>query len=294
MAIINPSAGSETAPALIPTIRRRLATQFDEVDLRETTGGGDATDWAREAAEHGDEAILAVGGDGTINEVIHGIAEHPTRPKLALLPMGTGNLLARRLGYTTRGEQALDDLRFEATSRLDIGRADDRYFTYIYSIGDLSEAIHVVDAEEKSRLGIFAYARSMMRHVNSGRRIPLEIVGDDFHIEQEVSLLAVVLSRHIGSHRFVGEDDEDDTGLAHVLCLHADGLLELARVIPDFLRGTLEENEHITYLRTRRLRIETTVPVRVVADLDGDEGDTLPTTIDVLPRHLELYLPAQD
>ena len=96
--IYNPTAGREVMRKRLPDVLRRLEIGGFETSTHATIGEGDAVLAARDAVERGFDVVIAAGGDGTLNEVINGLAEQPNRPILGILPLGTTNDFARALG----------------------------------------------------------------------------------------------------------------------------------------------------------------------------------------------------
>ena len=111
------------------------------------------------------KAINVFGGDGTVNEVISGIAEKDYIPKLGIIPGGTGNLITKLLEISQDIDEAIDQLDFNKTNSIDIGKANKSYFGYIFSVGSLPEAIHNVEIEDKTKYGVLAYAINTIKSV---------------------------------------------------------------------------------------------------------------------------------
>ncbi|MEN9937391.1 MAG: hypothetical protein RLZZ387_3970, partial [Chloroflexota bacterium] len=126
-----------------------------QVDLRPTEGPGDGTRIAREAAEEGYDVVVAAGGDGTINEVVNGLAG--TRAALAPLPVGTMNVWARELGLPLQPRATAEALLQARVRSIDLGRAGSRYFLLMAGVGFDAAVVGEVRSPEKRRLGILAY-----------------------------------------------------------------------------------------------------------------------------------------
>lgn len=128
-------------------------------ELRETWGPGTATRLAREAASEGAAVVLACGGDGTVNEVINGVAG--TETAVGVLPAGTANALARELGYPSDPERAAEKLRGMTVRRVALGRvtweASVRYFVLACGAGLDAELMMRAETIGKKRWGMFAY-----------------------------------------------------------------------------------------------------------------------------------------
>ncbi|MHC8521968.1 diacylglycerol/lipid kinase family protein [Rossellomorea sp. H39__3] len=176
MIIINPSSGKEEAVDYEKKAIHNL--EGYEVLVRETKGEGDATLFAEEACERGFDLIICMGGDGTVNEVINGMAEKPHRPELALVPLGTVNDFARAISLPLEPEEALEVLKSTNTREVDIGKVNDRYFINIIAVGALAEASFSTTAEQKSKLGPLAYVVEGMKKMKEKQPFPLELSGE--------------------------------------------------------------------------------------------------------------------
>lgn len=98
MIIINPSSGKEKAGKILPKAEKALGEIYDEVSVCKTEGEGDATDFAKEACAERFDAVISMGGDGTVNEIVNGLGEQQHRPIFGIIPLGTINDFARSLG----------------------------------------------------------------------------------------------------------------------------------------------------------------------------------------------------
>lgn len=129
-----------------------------ETSCHATTGEGDAIQAAKAATERGFDLIVAAGGDGTINEVVNGIAELDNRPQLAVIPVGTTNDFARAIGIPLNNVIAAVDVILEgAPMKIDIGKVNDHYFINIAGGGRLTELTYEVPSKLKTMVGQLAY-----------------------------------------------------------------------------------------------------------------------------------------
>ena len=128
MVIINPTSGGEQALNYKEKIENKAKEYFEVVETRITEKALDATHFAEEAAKEKYEAVIVFGGDGTVNEVVSGIAEKEYIPKLGIIPGGTGNLITKLVQIDQDIDKAIESLDFNLTNKLDIGKANDHYF----------------------------------------------------------------------------------------------------------------------------------------------------------------------
>ena len=119
--IYNPSSGREEMRRNLPDILDRLEQGGFETSCHQTNGDGDAAVAAAEAVRRGFDVVIAAGGDGTIYEVVNGLAEQDSRPHLGILPAGTTNDLARALGIPRQWDQAVDIIIRQHAEAIDIG-----------------------------------------------------------------------------------------------------------------------------------------------------------------------------
>lgn len=141
MIILNPSSGNEEAKNYKDFICDVVESKGYDLTMRETEKAHDATLFAREAAEKGYDYVIAVGGDGTINEAVSGLAEQKYQPLFSLVPFGTVNDFARAIGVPLKPEQAIQWVKEANTEQLaDIGKINDRYFVNVVALGAIAEA----------------------------------------------------------------------------------------------------------------------------------------------------------
>ncbi|MDB4948196.1 MAG: Lipid kinase, YegS/Rv2252/BmrU family [Gemmatimonadetes bacterium] len=195
LVVLNPAAGQGDPGRL----RRALAVAFHArgapFDLRETAAAGDAERFAREGAELGYRAIVAVGGDGTVGEVITGVAG--TAVPVGVVPRGTGNQVAHNLGIPRTLAAAVEVAVHGTPSPMDVGRLDDgRYFALAAGAGWDAEVIARATRERKDRWGFGAYLFAGLSVRVSTRVARFRIVADGKALELDASM---VLVANVGS-----------------------------------------------------------------------------------------------
>lgn len=120
MVIINPTSGGEKALDYKEKLENKAKEYFEHVETKITEKALDATHFAEEASREQYDAVVVFGGDGTVNEVISGIAERDYIPKLGIIPGGTGNLITKLLEINQDIDGAIDELDFDLTNKIDI------------------------------------------------------------------------------------------------------------------------------------------------------------------------------
>lgn len=284
MLIINPTSGGEKALDYKEKLENKAKKYFEQVDTRITQKAQDATNFATEASRENYDAVLVFGGDGTVNEVISGIAEKDYIPKLAIIPGGTGNLITKLLEINQDIDGAIDELDFNSTNKIDIGKSNGHYFGYIFSIGSLPEAIHNVGIEDKTKFGMLAYAINTMKSVVTDQAFNIQVETENGNYIGEASHILVLLTNYFADKKIF---DEDKDGYANILILKDASILTKLSVIPDLLKGDVVVNDNIEYIKARRIKISSDSELET--DVDGDKSDDLPVEIKVLGQHIQVY-----
>ena len=284
MVIINPTSGGEQALNYKEKIENKAKEYFEVVETRITEKALDATHFAEEAAKEKYEAVIVFGGDGTVNEVISGIAEEEYIPKLGIIPGGTGNLITKLVQIDQDIDKAIEGLDFNLTNKIDIGKANDHYFGYIFSVGSLPEAIHNVEIEDKTKFGMFAYAINTVKSVIRDEVFNIKVETENGNYEGEASQVLVLLSNYFSDKKIF---DENKVGYANILILKDASIFSKLSLIPDLLKGDVVENNSIEYIKAKTIKISSDIEIE--SDIDGDQSDDLPVEIKVLGNHIEIY-----
>lgn len=294
MIVSNPTAGSGPARKHmgLETVVSRFHKHGWNVAIVPTRGPGDGTAAARHAIGLGAQVVVAMGGDGTVNEVVQALAE--TDVPLGILPVGTINILATELGLPFSPEGAVDAIAGPdaGRTRIDLGTANGRYFALMVGVGYDAEITRSVIPELKQVSGPFAYCFSVLQsffyHKAVRARITLELAGKRRRLRQ---LLYVAVISNVGNYaggslKFTPEASFKD-GLLDVCLIRSrrwyEALYHLALTFADKLRTV----SAVRIERTTAIEIETSRPWPV--QLDGDPAGTTPVKIRLHPQALSVY-----
>lgn len=200
--IINPTSGGEKALEYNDKLKQKAMEYFDEVEVKITEKADDATRYAIESAENKCDSVFAFGGDGTVNEVIAGIAERDYIPKLGIIPGGTGNLMSRLIGINLDIDKAIEELDFNSTKKFDIGKCNDKFFGYIFSIGSIPESVHNVDIEDKTKFGPLVYVANSIKSLIKDDTYRINIKTENNEFNGSASHVIVLLSNYLGEKKY--------------------------------------------------------------------------------------------
>lgn len=291
--IANPTSGSyaQNRQQIEDTLAflRRHSWQ---VELKLTQEQGDARRLAHEAVEQGNDAVIVIGGDGTINEVIQELANSETA--LGVLPSGTVNVWAREMGIPLDNVGAREVLIHGQMRRIDLGNTRDRYFLLMAGIGFDGEVTHAVEKKSVKRFGVLGY---LLVGTWLGLNYPsfrafLQIDG---RVVKTNALQIIVGNTQLygGAIKYTWQAKCDD-GLLDVCILKKRSMFGRVLVFYDFLLRREQRRQWVRYDRCKSLKIRTN---RVLAmQIDGDPAGYVtrgypPVTFTVAPSALKVIIP---
>ncbi|MGM7703496.1 diacylglycerol kinase [Pseudalkalibacillus sp. Hm43] len=288
--IYNPTSGREQVKRQLPYILEKLEKAGYETSTHATCADeGDATRAATKAVEREYDLVIAAGGDGTIYEVINGIAELPNRPKMGIIPAGTTNDFARALGVPRTIEGAVNVLCEGVDIPVDIGRVNGKYFVNIAGGGKLTELTYAVPSQMKTMIGQLAYYLKGMEMLPSIRPTNVKIEYDDKVFEGDIMLFLVANTNSVGGFEKLAPLSEFNDGYFDLVILKKANLAEFIRVATLAIKGDHIRDEHVIYEKARRVKIHTDEKMQL--NLDGEYGGLLPGEFVNLRHHLQMIVP---
>lgn len=287
--VVNPSSGGEQAKKYEQLAHEKLKTLFDEVVVLHTKKAGDAKNFTREATIERYHSVFVMGGDGTVNEGISGIAEQEYRPNFGFIPLGTVNDLARALEIPLEPEEAIENLSIDSFKSLDVGKINEAYFMNVVAIGTIPEAINDVEPEKKTKLGKIAYFISGIKQLAGTQSYSFHLTVDSQEEKIESSTLLIGLTNSIGGFETLIPDAKVDDGKLHLIYLKDSSFLDTLKTLPDLLKGVDESTDNLAYQACEKIEVSLSNDAELATNVDGDEGDKLPVNISILPAHLTVY-----
>lgn len=287
--IYNPTSGRELFKKHLPEALQKFEQAGYETSCHATTCEGDAIQAARVAAERGFDLIVAAGGDGTINEVVNGIAVLEDRPKIAVIPVGTTNDFARAIGIPLNNvPQAVEVILNGESKKIDIGHVNDQYFINIAGGGRLTELTYEVPSKLKTMVGQLAYYLKGVEMLPSIRPAEVEIEYDGKLFQGEIMLFLVSLTNSVGGFERLAPDSKLNDGMFDLLILKKANLAEFIRVATLAIRGDHINDEHIIYTKANRVKV--TNKDKMQLNLDGEYGGLLPGEFVNLYQHIDFIV----
>ncbi|MEG9297506.1 diacylglycerol kinase [Mangrovibacillus sp. Mu-81] len=287
--IYNPTSGRELFKKHLAEVLIKLEQAGFETSVHATICEGDATEAARIAVERKYDIVVAAGGDGTLNEVVNGLAEQDYRPKLGIVPMGTTNDFARALHIPRDIGQAIDVITKGESIPVDIGRMNERYFINIAGGGRITELTYEVPSKLKTMMGQLAYYLKGIEMLPSIKPTDVSIEYDGKLFEGEAMLFLIGLTNSVGGFEKLAPDASINDGLFSLLILKKTNLAEFIRIATLAVRGEHVKDPNVIYTQANRIKIHAKEKVQL--NVDGELGGVLPAEFENLYRHLHVFVP---
>lgn len=290
--IYNPTSGKELMKQHLAEILEILERASYEASAFRTTPEPDsAKEEAQRAGEAGFDLIVAAGGDGTINEVVNGLAPLKHRPKMAIIPAGTTNDYARALRVPRNNVKAAAEVILkDQTVKMDIGRTNNDYFINIAAGGNLTELTYDVPSELKSTFGYLAYLAKGAELLPRVKPIPMKLVYDDGVYEGNASMFFLGLTNSVGGFEKIAPDAKLDDGKFSLIIVKTANVFEIMHLVALMIHGGKHvKDKRIVYAKTSKLEVIPKNGERLMINLDGEYGGDAPMTFKNLHQHIEMF-----
>jgi len=294
--IVNPTAGGGRRVRQLDEARHIFRKGGIETELQNTSAAGEATLMARRAVEASRQMVIVCGGDGTVNEVVNGLA--CSHVPLAVLPAGTANVLAKELALPWHLSRAAERIISAPYRRIALGLAtpekssgDPRYFLSVAGAGPDGAIVAAVRPEIKLKAGILAYWQEGFRQLTR-YDFPMfhtTMAGNADAIDS--SLVIVGRTKHYGGpFKITTEADllEPQFELAFVTTRSA---WRYISYLPLIWAGKLRGARHVRFFKTNSLQCESNSPSHVLIQVDGEPAGRLPAEFKIVPDALTLAIP---
>lgn len=286
-----------------------MRAAFPQAEVQFTHGPRDAVRIAADAQARGQQLVVAVGGDGTVHEVVNGLLADglPTevahaaerRAALGILPSGTGCDFARGLGIGPGFERALEQLVEGEARVIDVGRIEStrgaanapqaEWFNNVASLGVTGEVVERITRSRKwfgtKPTYLWAAVCALLRYRNARVRWFLD---EAEAVEQRIKAIAVANSAYFGGGMCIAPEARPDSGAFQVAVFGDLGRLEAVRRLGETYRGARIEHDDIHYHDGCTLRVEAAGRRAVEVELDGEAWGPLPARFTLVPAALRV------
>jgi len=305
---VNPaSRGGRTArlwPGVEPRVRERLGPGPGEIEVEATRAPRDAVRIAREAVRAGVERLIVAGGDGTLAEVVTGLAEagRIDAAEIGMLPLGSGCDFARCLGVPSAVDQAIEQIAAGGVRRVDVGRVElcDRdgkprvsHFLNEASVGLSGDTVERVSRASKRAGPGLGFMLGAVGAILGHRPVEARVHVDDVEVHAgPLSMLVAANGCYFGAGMRVAPDARADDGVFDVVVVAGLSRTRLLWNLSSFRSGGHVSHPAVTIHRGSRVRVETETPMPV--DVDGEAAGSTPMAMQLAAASLLVVGAAPD
>jgi diacylglycerol kinase (ATP) len=296
--IVNPVAGARSTRRKWPIISRLLERIGLSFDFNYTEGVGHAMELARVAASDGYRYLVAVGGDGTVNEVANGIlhSQNAAATALGVVSTGTGSDFARSAGLARDYTTACNSLTSSKRLTIDVGvvayqrdgKRQERFFVNSAGVGFDAAVTKETERYPKFFGGTIPYVAGMLRTLVSYKNKPIVLKVGDEEESRRVLSVAVANGNYMGGGMRIAPEAELDDRLLDVVVIGDFGKLEILKEFPKVYKGTHVNLPKVSVKKASKVTIDSTEPMLLYAD--GEVLGECPVEFGVVPRALSIVV----
>jgi diacylglycerol kinase (ATP) len=299
MILVNPNADLGRAWRSIGDLRP-LVEEYGGADWAGSVFPGHATILARQAAEAGYNLVIAIGGDGTVHEVINGLMQVPddVRPRLGIVPVGSGNDFALSIGIHRKPAQALIQIYTGQPKSIDLGAFEiehgkREYFNNTFGMG--FDATVTIRTHRLTHIhGFMMYLVAVLQTIALNHdAAPMQIVTDEATWEEQTLMLVVCNGPREGGGFLVAPQAIASDGFLNYASVCRVSRLMMLRLIPEVMNGTHGRFKQVRLGQLRKLNIQSEKPLTVHADgevICGFETAAQNISVEIVPSAIELML----
>ncbi len=287
--IVNPTSGSGNTQK-IDDIKEGLIAEGCDVDIYFTTAAGDAIRYLESYSEPLDVIAIA-GGDGTVNEVVNGLSnEQSARCRLALIPMGTTNVLASELNISNKTQSIVATIIAGKSKEIFLGQINQRRFVLMAGVGFDAWVVDNISLKLKKKIGKLAYILGMLKEMfNFGKKQYSVIIDGESYLANSV---VITNGRHYGGAFVLSRKADITAPTTQVLMFNGKTPGSLLRILLGLPLGIVERMNGVTSVSGKSIEItEHGVPSgREPVQADGDSLTALPLSLTMEPSPIAILV----
>jgi diacylglycerol kinase (ATP) len=270
-----------------------LLANRDTIDIQYLEPSGTIGERVKDALGQGYRTLIAAGGDGTLTEVVNGLAGWFDQVQLGIIPLGTANDLSKVLKIPSDLEGALAVVTAGRTKAIDLIKASftpPRYIINAITGGVSTKIAESLDTQTKTRWGGWSYLKQGLLALKDIERFKVGIEINGERIESETTALIIANGRYAGGLHLVPDASLEDTKL-DLAVVTATSLTEVTKLAYQAILQQQLQSEHVIYRRALRISLESQPEMGLISD--GEEVGKTPATFEVVPRVLKVLVPEE-
>lgn len=286
--IYNGNAGQDDMDKIMEKIIPILSEGIDNLTLSKTKSAGDGEIIAREKGKDY-ELIISLGGDGTLHEVINGIAELEKPPLVGILPGGTCNDFARSLNISLELKDAARQIVQGQVKKIDIGKVNGRYFTNFVGLGLITDISENVNPDTKNIMGRISYYTSAIKSMAERETFKFTLKTENGKIKDKAKMIAILNGYHIGANLVPVKSIEVDDGLLDIFIVYDTGFSVLMKYLTkkENFKDSVSEDQ-IKQIKAKKISIKTKEKMDI--DTDGEVYLTTPVDINLANKSFKFIV----
>lgn len=249
--IVNPISGTKAKNRVTKLIRELLDPQLFSPTVVVTEYAGHATQLAQQFALEGYHAVIAVGGDGTVNEVANGLVG--TNTALGIVPNGSGNGFARHLDISTRMNRAIEMLNSSEVISVDYGMVNDKKFFSTCGVG--FDALVAVQFNEGKSRGLKTYIQNTLQSLFNYKPETYHILGEDIDVTTEAFLITFANAGQWGYDAYIAPKASVQDGLMDIAIVNKFPLSAAPKLALNLFTHNIDENFYMNTVRSKAITL---------------------------------------
>ena len=287
--IVNPISGTQSKKSVVEKIEKYADGETLDIRIVPTQYAGHANQIASECVQEGVDIVVAVGGDGTINEVARSLVHTPVT--LGIIPCGSGNGLARHLRIPMDVKKAIETINRGVVETIDYGKIND--IPYFCTCGVGFDAFISMKFAQAGKRGISSYIENTLREGLRYEPETYEIENEDGSTHYKAFLITCANASQYGNNFYIAPKASLCDGLMDVIIMEPFTMLDAPAISFQMINGTLDQNSKIKTLRCKRLKIHRSKPGFI--HFDGDpvmaEADL---TVELIGKGLSVIIGSEE
>lgn len=243
--LINPIAGHGFAPRIASLVDQSSLLKHYEVDTQTTEYAGHAAELARDAVKEGYDCVVAAGGDGTVNEIAAQLVN--TSTALAIIPAGSGNGLARHLGFSLKYPHTLEQIATAQRSSIDTLTINNRFAVNVSGFG--FDGLVAWRFNHEGKRGLSNYTRIALQEYFKYPIIRFQLNIDGEQLEKEAHMLVIANASQFGNAAVIAPKAELNDGLMDLVIVKRPPALQLPSMFFKLFNGTLRDNQYVKTIK---------------------------------------------
>ena len=288
--IYNPVAGQKVFKTRLDYMVEMFQNAGYELRIHRTSSNDDFSTFFKDRSFEDCEAVIVAGGDGSFNRTVNALKENNLDIPVGIIPAGTANDFARHIGIPDSIQNAINVVSKLNYKKLDLGKANGRYFVNVCSGGLLTNISHNIDTELKNTLGKLAYYIKGVQQLPRFRSLKFRITTKEDTYEENLFLFLVLNGSSAGGFNRIGEYASMKDGKLDFVGIKACPVNDMPSVFRKILMGDHLEDKNILFFQTDYLVIECLEEENLPSDIDGEPGPSYPLEISVVPEALKVIV----